>query len=64
MYEEIEYGDKIVFDEEKQEWVNIHNDIIVGQTTRVANYTLGIDTAGGQNIYRGIKKVCCGLVNL
>ena len=55
--EEIEYGDKVVFDDEKQRWVNIHNDIIVGQTTRVANYTLGIDTAGlGQN-----KNVHCGL---
>jgi hypothetical protein len=62
--EEIEYGDKVVFDEKEQRWVNIHNDIIVGQTTRVANYTLGIDTAGlGQNknviaVWHNIKKEC------
>ncbi len=64
VFEEIEYGDKVVFDEEKQEWVNIHNDIIVGQTTRVANYTIGIDTSGlGQNwnviaVWHNIKKKC------
>lgn len=64
IFEEIEYGDKVVFDDKEQKWVNIHNDIIVGQTTRVANYTIGIDTSGlGQNwnviaVWHNIKKKC------
>lgn len=62
--EQIEYGDKVIFDEESQSWVNIHNNIIVGQTTRLANYTIGIDTSGlGQNwnviaVWHNIKKKC------
>lgn len=62
--EEIEYGDKVVFDEDKQEWVNVHDDIIVGQTTKTANYTLGIDTSGlGQDrnviaVWHNSKKKC------
>ena len=44
--QEIEYGDRVVFDEKQQKYVHESDGIIVGKTTRRANYTIGIDTSG------------------